>query len=50
MDELQTPKLAPSGWLETQARSKARIATGESLALRPILDRLRAAAERLDHL
>jgi len=40
--------LAPAGWLESLARSKAQIAAGETVELLPILDRLRATAERLE--
>jgi hypothetical protein len=39
---------APAGWLESLSRSKAQIAAGESVPLLPILDRLRATAERLE--
>jgi hypothetical protein len=44
------PKSAPSpaGWEESLARSKAQIAAGELVPLLPILDRLRASAERLE--
>ncbi len=42
----ETP--APAGWHESLARSKAQIATGLSVPLLPILDRLRASAERLE--
>ena len=38
----------PSGWLESLRRSKAQIAAGEAVPLLPLLDRLRAAAERLE--
>jgi hypothetical protein len=43
------PKSAPSpaGWEESLARNKAQIAAGERVSLSPILDRLRASAERL---
>ncbi len=39
---------APVEWLESLARSKAQIATGQTVPLLPILDRLRASAERLE--
>jgi len=39
---------APAAWLESLARSKAQIAAGESVPLLPVLDRLRATAERLE--
>jgi hypothetical protein len=39
---------APAGWHESLSRSKAQIAAGESVALLPVLDRLRASAERLE--
>ena len=35
-------------WQESLVRSKAQIAAGESVPLLPILDRLRASAERLE--
>jgi len=39
---------APAHWLESLARSKAQIAAGETVPLLPVLDALRAAAERLE--
>ena len=39
---------APAKWLESLARSKAEIASGRTVPLLPILDRLRASAERLE--
>ena len=39
---------APVEWLESLARSKAQIAAGQAVPLLPILDRLRASAERLE--
>ncbi len=39
---------APAGWHESLARSKAQIAAGRSVPLLPVLDRLRASAERLE--
>lgn len=38
----------PAGWEESLARSKAQIVAGKRVALMPILDRLRASAERLE--
>ncbi len=37
-----------AGWLQSLARGKAQIASGETVPLLPILDRLRASAERLE--
>lgn len=42
------PQSTPTGWRESLARSKAQIAAGETVPLLPILDRLRASAERLE--
>lgn len=39
---------APVEWLESLVRSKAQIAAGQTVPLLPILDRLRASAERLE--
>jgi hypothetical protein len=39
---------APAGWLESLARSNAQIAAGKTVPLLPVLDRLRASAERLE--
>jgi len=38
----------PAGWQESLARSKEQIAAGERVPLLPVLDRLRASAERLE--
>lgn len=38
----------PAGWLESFARNKTQIAAGEGIPLLPILDPLRATAERLE--
>jgi hypothetical protein len=38
----------PAGWVEGLERSKAQIAAGMTVPLIPILDRLRASAERLE--
>ncbi|MBC7835541.1 MAG: hypothetical protein H7Y88_10655 [Phycisphaerales bacterium] len=43
---LLTP--APAGWRESLLCSKAQIAAGERVELLPILDCLRASAERLE--
>ena len=48
MAKPSTPTPPPAGWRESLARSKAQIASGESVPLLPILDRLRASAERLE--
>jgi hypothetical protein len=39
---------APNGWRESLARSQAQIAAGQSVPLLPVLDRLRATAERIE--
>lgn len=39
---------APAGWLESLAHSKAEIAAGQTVPLLPILDRLRASADKLE--
>ena len=38
----------PTAWRESLARSKEQIAAGETVPLLPLLDRLRATAERLE--
>lgn len=38
----------PAGWLESLGRSKAELAAGQTVPLMPVLDRLRASAERLE--
>jgi hypothetical protein len=48
MVENTTPAPAPVVWQESLARSKVQIAAGESVPLLPMLDRLRASAERLE--
>jgi len=47
---MEEPKAAPAlaGWRESLERSKAQIAAGEAVPLLPVLDRLRAAAERIE--
>ena len=42
------PSPSPAGWRESLARSKTQISAGEGVPLLPILDRLRASAERLE--
>jgi hypothetical protein len=47
--EKPTPgQTAPDGWRESLERSKSQIAAGEAVPLLPVLDRLRAAAERIE--
>jgi len=48
MTESSVTPPPPADWQESLVRSKAEIAAGESVPLLPILDRLRAAAERLE--
>ena len=48
MEKPDAPVPAPAGWHESLERSKAQIAAGESVPLLPVLDRLRAAAERIE--
>lgn len=48
MAETSSGMSAPAGWPESLACSKAQVAAGESVSLRPVLDRLRASAERLE--
>ena len=48
MSERSSEAPAPADWHESLVRSKAQIAAGESVDLLPILDRLRASAERLE--
>ena len=43
----QTPR-ALTKWLECLERGKAQIAAGQTVPLLPILDQLRASAERLE--
>ncbi len=43
----QTPR-APADWRESLERAKAQIAAGQAVPLLPVLDRLRATAERLE--
>ena len=48
MSNIADRAAAPAGWLESLAASKAQIAAGQTVPLLPILDRLRASAERLE--
>lgn len=48
MAETSPEKPAPAGWHESLARSKARSPARCSVPLLPVLDRLRATAERLE--
>lgn len=48
MTERPTQAPPPADWRDSLARSKAQIAEGESVPLLPVLDRLRASAERLE--
>jgi len=48
MDKPDAVAPAPAGWRESLKRSKAEIAAGAAVPLLPVLDRLRAAAERLE--
>jgi len=48
MSEAANPSQVPIGWRESLERSKAQIASGQSVPLLPILDRLRASAENLE--
>ncbi len=48
MDKSSTAETHPVGWTESLARSRRQIAAGETVPLLPVLDRLRASAERLE--
>ncbi len=48
MSEVPQIPRAPTKWLESLERSRAQIAAGQTLLLLPVLDQLRAAAERLE--
>ena len=48
MSEAANTSRTPAGWRETLQRSKAQIAAGQTVPLLPVLDRLRASAERLE--
>ena len=38
----------PPGWVDSLIRSKAQVAAGEAVPMQPLLERLRARAERLE--
>lgn len=40
--------MAPAEWIESLERSKAQIAAGQTVPLMPLLEQLRASAERLE--
>lgn len=48
MEEQKAEASAPADWRESLERSKAQIAAGAAVPLLPVLDRLRAAAERIE--
>lgn len=48
MEERSDPAQPVSPWQESLVRSKTQIASGESVPLLPILDRLRSLAKRLE--
>ena len=48
MSEAPRKPQAPAEWLESLERSKAQIAASQAVPLLPVLDRLRASAERLE--
>ena len=48
MTKTSSPPQPPAGWQDSLVRSKSQIASGESVPLMPLLDRLRASAERLE--
>ena len=48
MEDPTAAAVPPAAWRESLERSKAQIAAGEAVPLLPVLDRLRAAAERLE--
>lgn len=48
MEDHSRAATAPADWRESLERSKAQIAAGQTVPLLPVLDRLRAAAERLE--
>ena len=47
MSEAANRTRGPASWRESLERSKAQIAAGQTVLLLPVLDRLRAWAERL---
>ena len=48
MFEVANLTRAPASWRESLERSKAQIAAGRTVPLLPVLDWLRASAERLE--
>jgi hypothetical protein len=48
MEEPKAAAVTPEVWRESLERSKDQIAAGEAVPLLPVLDRLRAAAERIE--
>ena len=48
MSEASQTSRAPAKWLESLERGKAQIAAGQTVPLLPVLDQLRAMAERLE--
>ena len=48
MSEAANSSRAPAGWLESLERSKIQLAAGQTVPLLPVLERLRASAERLE--
>jgi hypothetical protein len=48
MEEPKTAAITLAGWSESLKRSKAQIAAGDTVPLLPVLDRLRATAERIE--
>ena len=48
MSEVSHTSRAPAKWLESLERSKVQIAAGQTVPLLPVLDQLRATAERLE--
>ncbi len=48
MSEAPHTTRAPAKWRDSLERSKAQIAAGQTVPLLPVLDQLRATAERLE--
>jgi hypothetical protein len=48
MEEPSAAASAPRGWCERLERSQAQIAASQAVPLLPVLDRLRATAERIE--
>lgn len=47
-EEAENPA-PPQGWVESLERAKAEIAAGQTVPMEPVLEKLRASAERLEH-